>query len=170
MTDQNLDNGAQLNQSSQSEQGQDKQTPPPIPQQAPVYQQTANRENAGYNAPRQEPQYRATYGYSTYNASNVENRPDNYLVMNIVATIVGLVCTMSCCVSGLIGVVGLVFSTQVNSRYEQGDINSARNNANIAKILAIVSLVMSGLIIIGWILYIVFVISLAGLGEALSNY
>lgn len=167
MTDQNLDSGTQPNQNPQSEQ--DRQTPPPIPQ-APVYQQTANRESAEYNAPKQEPQYRATYGYSNYNASNMGNRPDNYLVMNIVATIIGFICTLSCCVSGFIGVVGLVFSTQVNSRYEQGDINSANNNANIAKILAIVSLVMSGIIIIGWILYVVFVISLAGLGEALNKY
>ncbi|HZH43772.1 MAG TPA: CD225/dispanin family protein [Lysobacter sp.] len=65
------------------------------------------------------------------------NTPDsaqsipNHLVWAIVSTILA---TCFCCPVGLIGIVAIVFATQVNSKLAQGDIEGARRASENAKI------------------------------------
>lgn len=74
-------------------------------------------------------------------------KPNNNLVLAIVGTVIGL-CS-PCCFPGLIlGIVAIVMSTQVDSKYNAGDYPGAEKAAKNAKILAFVAL---GLGIIGLI-------------------
>ena len=91
------------------------------------------------------------------------------MVMNIIATVVGFLCG-GCCIQGIVGIVGIVFSSQVDSKYNQGDLNGAMSSAQTAKIIGIVSLVLSGLAIIGMIIYIIFIVAAAGTGSFLESY
>ncbi len=98
---------------------------PPTPQpqyQRPPYQQP-------YQQPQyQQPQYQPPYG---------EQRPDNYLVWSILSLVL-------CCWP--FGIVAVVFSSQVNSKWERGDYEGARQAANKAKTWTIVSAI-SGLVV-----------------------
>ena len=74
----------------------------------------------------------------------------NYLAWAIVSTVLA---TCLCCPIGLIGIVAIVFSSQVNTKLGQGDIEGARRASNNAKIwcwvataLAIVGLIINILI------------------------
>lgn len=64
----------------------------------------------------------------------------NHLVWNIVATVLA---TCFCCPIGLIGIVGIVYASQVNSKLAAGDIEGARQASNSAKTWAIVSSVLA---------------------------
>mgnify|MGYP002784612190 FL=1 len=71
-------------------------------------------------------------------------KPKNYLIENIVASVVGIAC---CCGVNLIpGIIGIVFSTQVDSKYNVGDYTGAASAANTAKILFYVT---AGLVVLG---------------------
>lgn len=78
--------------------------------------------------------------------------PKNYLWMNILG-IFG--CT-------IIGIIGLIFSLQVNSKWSMGDYAGAESSANTAKILGIISLIGFVLTVISVILYIIFAVALVG--------
>ncbi|MBC7893056.1 MAG: CD225/dispanin family protein [Sphingobacteriaceae bacterium] len=78
-------------------------------------------------------------------------KPKNYLVETIVASVVGLLC---CCGFNLIpGVIGIVFSTQVDSKYNAGDYAGAASSANTAKILFYVTAGMALLGLISNVIY-----------------
>lgn len=71
----------------------------------------------------------------------------NYLAWSIISTILA---TCLCCPLGLVGIVAIVFSSQVNSKLNQGDIEGARRSSANAKIwcwvataLAIVGLLIN---------------------------
>lgn len=77
-------------------------------------------------------------------------KPKNWLTENIVATVVGLFC---CCgVNAITGVIGIVFSTQVDTKYNAGDYAGAESSANTAKIMFYVT---AGLVALGVILNII---------------
>lgn len=84
--------------------------------------------------------------------------PSDYLVGNIILTVLGL-CT---CIGLVLGIVGIVFSSQVKSKYALGDYAGAQNASNTAKVLFIVNLVLTILAVLGWVVYFVFVVSLVG--------
>lgn len=67
----------------------------------------------------------------------------NYLVLNIIATVFGVLCCDI--LGGIPGIVGIVFATQVNKLAAAGDIAGAQSKANTAKILAIVSIALGAL-------------------------
>ncbi|WP_232843344.1 CD225/dispanin family protein [Corynebacterium hindlerae] len=67
----------------------------------------------------------------------MDERPQNYLVWAILATVL-------CCVPT--GIASIVFATQVNSKWDMGDREGARNSANKAKLWAIIS-VVAGIIV-----------------------
>lgn len=67
----------------------------------------------------------------------------NYLVLNIIATVVGVFCCDL--IGGIPAIIGIVMATQVTKLAEAGDIAGAQSKANTAKILAIVSLALGGL-------------------------
>ena len=73
-------------------------------------------------------------------------RPNNHLAMTIVATVLSLV---SCTLLGIIpGIIGIVFSSQVNSKYDAQDFEGAERAASNAKIFWIVSIVLTVVIFI----------------------
>ncbi|WAC62060.1 CD225/dispanin family protein [Pseudoxanthomonas sp. SL93] len=55
----------------------------------------------------------------------------NYLAWSIISTVLA---TCLCCPLGLIGIVAIVFSAQVNSKLNQGDVEGARRASANAKI------------------------------------
>lgn len=78
-------------------------------------------------------------------------KPKNYLVENIVAAVVGLLC---CCgISTIPGVVGIVFATQVDSKFNQGDYTGAASAANTAKTMFYVT---AGLVVLGFVINIIY--------------
>ena len=64
----------------------------------------------------------------------------NHLVWNIIATIIG---TFTCCPLGLIGIVGIVFSSKVNGLVAQGDLAGAARASSNARTWAIVATVLA---------------------------
>ncbi|NKY98616.1 CD225/dispanin family protein [Nocardiopsis alborubida] len=70
-------------------------------------------------------------GYGYY-APPPGGPPRNYLVFNILGIV-------SCI--PLIGVIGLVFALQVNSKWETGDYMGAQSASDTAKVLGIIGLV-----------------------------
>ncbi|MBO4371888.1 MAG: CD225/dispanin family protein [Bacteroidales bacterium] len=83
-------------------------------------------------------------------------KPNNYLVLSIISILV------SC----IIGIVALVFSILSDSDYKKGDYKGAEEKAKIAKIVAIVGLVLGGLY---WICNILYVLLVVGAG-VLQSY
>jgi heme/copper-type cytochrome/quinol oxidase subunit 2 len=82
--------------------------------------------------------------------------PKNYLVHNILG-IFG--CTV-------IGIIGLVFALQVNSKWEMGDYAGAESAAGTAKILGIISLIGFILTIVVAVVYVVFFVVILGLAAS----
>ncbi|MXV38271.1 CD225/dispanin family protein [Flavobacteriaceae bacterium Ap0902] len=72
--------------------------------------------------------------------SNYEVPPQNFMTLSIIATILGC-CTCSLYgISFILGIVGIYFASQVNTRFYSGDIDGAEKNANYAKIFSLVSI------------------------------
>ncbi|MGI9526956.1 MAG: CD225/dispanin family protein [Weeksellaceae bacterium] len=66
--------------------------------------------------------------------------PQNFMTLSIIASILGC-CTCSFYgLSFLLGLVGIYFASQVNTRFYSGDIYGAEKNANYAKILSLVAI------------------------------
>ena len=74
----------------------------------------------------------------------VPKRPDNYLALAIISTIL-------CCLPA--GIVSIVYSTKVNSLYDDAKYEEAERASNNAKIWGIVSVAIA---LVGWIIYILF--------------
>lgn len=135
-------------------------------------QNPENEGVQGQNPQSDQSQYQGQPNYgqqANYGGLPPQDKPNNYMVMNIIATVVGFLCG-GCCIQGIVGIVGIVFSSQVDSKYNQGDLNGAMSSAQTAKIIGIVSLVLSGLAIIGMIIYIIFIVAAAGTGSFLESY
>ena len=78
------------------------------------------------------------------NQENKPPRPPNYLALAIVSTIL-------CCLPA--GVVSIVYSTKVNSEYDNGNYAGAESASKNAKTWGFVAV---GVALIGWIIYIAF--------------
>lgn len=88
-------------------------------------------------------------GTSSWDTPNRPARPNNYLVIAIVGTVLGL-CS---CLGFIVGIIAIVFAVQVNSKYDVGDYSGAESSANTAKILSFTSLGLAILGLIGNIIY-----------------
>lgn len=99
-----------------------------------------------------------SYQSSPYQANNLDDfakpvKPDNNLVLSIVGTVLGL-CS-PCCIGLILGVIAIVFSTQVDSKYNAGEYETAQGNAQKAKIFALIAIGLFALnLIYGIILFI----------------
>lgn len=72
-------------------------------------------------------------------------KPNNHMVMAIVSSVLSLI---SCTFFGILpGIVSIVFASQVNSKYNNGDYDGAEKSANYAKIAWIISITITILII-----------------------
>lgn len=65
-------------------------------------------------------------------------KPSNNLPLAIVATIVGI-CS-PCCIGLILGIIAIVFSTQVDTKYGYGDYLGAESSAKTTKILSFISI------------------------------
>lgn len=86
------------------------------------------------------------YGQSVVNKPA---KPDNYLLLSIIATVLGF-CS---CLPLILGIVAIVFATQVDSKYNIGDYIGAENASKTAHILSIVSLILAILGLVGSLIY-----------------
>ena len=94
-----------------------------------------------------QPQYgQPQYGQPQYPQGGMPPRPDSYLVWSILVTVL-------CCLP--LGIVAIVKSSQVDSRYNSGDYQGSLKASDEAKKLCIISAVSAAVISI-----IYFVISL----------
>ncbi len=74
----------------------------------------------------------------------------NHLAWSIISTVLA---TCLCCPLGLVGIVAIVFSSQVNSKLNQGDLEGARRASDNARIWCWVA---TALAIIGLLINIYF--------------
>jgi len=74
---------------------------------------------------------------------NVDNReiPKNNIALSIVGTILGM-CSPFCCPGFILGIVAIIFSTQVKKKFESGDFEGAEKSAKNAKMLALIAIVL----------------------------
>ena len=117
------------------------------PRQEPV-NQYSNAENNAYQG-YQQPQY-AQPEQPVYNSEPVYNAQPIQpgIVLNILMIVLGCCCS----ISGILGIIGLVFAIQSNNAVKAGDAVTAENKAKTAKILFFVSL---GLFVLQTVLGIV---------------
>jgi len=70
------------------------------------------------------------------------DKPNNHMVMTIVSTALSVItCTFTYIIPIVGGIVGIVFASQVNSKYNAGDFEGAEKASKYAKIAWIVSIV-----------------------------
>lgn len=91
-------------------------------------------------------------------------KPDNNLVLSIVGTVLGL-CS-PCCIGLILGIVAIVFSSQVDTKYNQGDYNAAIDSAKKAKTFAFIAI---GLFVVGIIINIIMLL-LGGMDSYMDWY
>ena len=72
------------------------------------------------------------------------------MVFNIIGI---LTCTV-------VGIIGLIFALQVNSKWEMGDYAGADSSAKVAKIMGIIGMVA----LVLWVLYFLFIILMVVIG------
>jgi hypothetical protein len=89
--------------------------------------------------------------------ANVEYIP-NHLVWSILAT-------LFCCLP--LGIVSIVYASQVDGRRLAGDIAGARELSHKAKMWAIYAAIAMPVLVLGWI---VFFGGLSAMGALLGNY
>lgn len=83
-------------------------------------------------------------------------RPNSYLALAIISTIL-------CCLPT--GIVSIIYATQVNSAYEDGNYAKAMSASKNAKTWGIVSIVVAAL---GWLVYVL-IFGLAFIGAAANG-
>jgi len=82
---------------------------------------------------------------------NKPTRPNNYLALAIISTII-------CCLPA--GVVSIIYSTKVNGLYEDGQYEEAKKASKNAKTWGMISV---GVALLGWIIYfLIFGIAILG--------
>lgn len=113
------------------------QTPPPVPGHQPTVPPMPDRpdfsRNPQYSQPiggGSQPNHGECYGYRPVNS---EPMPPTYLVWSVIMTVL-------CCL--IPGVVAIIFSSQVSTKYFSGDIEGAKRASRNAEIWIIVSFVL----------------------------
>lgn len=77
-------------------------------------------------------------------------KPDNYLVWAILSTVL-------CCLPA--GIVSIVYASQVDGKWHSGDFAGAQQSAKNARTWAIVSVCVSLVLIVAYIIFFVAVIA-----------
>ena len=122
--------------------------------------QTPGPEMAQPTVPPQAPAYNAapSYGNPQPQTPNGQVMPPNYLVWSILVTLL-------CCLPG--GIVAIVYSTQVSSRFLQGDYEGANASSPNARKWAIISAVAGAVI---GIIYAIIIAVTGASAFALNQY
>jgi len=119
------------------------QTPEaPTPDRPPLHQSTpppANT-NTGYQNPRNQAQNQG--GYQQRHNQPSGHKPKTWLVESILAT-------LFCCLIG--GIVGIVYASQVDSKWAQGDSIGAQKSSDNAKLWVMISFGIGLLIMVFYV-------------------
>jgi|GEM_PF-1323283 len=119
------------------------------PPQGQPYQQPPV-QNAPYGQPQGQP--------FVANAQPGGTPPPNFLVGNIIVTVLS---SCSSCLGLILGIIGIVFSSKVKKTFEAGDIEGSLKASKTAKMMFIIGLI---LLILGAIITIIVFASLAAAG------
>lgn len=111
-------------------------TPPPVPEEKmPEKEQGENSSSEYY------PRGNGNIGKPSAETVNRENRdepmPPTYLIWSVL-------CTVFCCF--IPGIIAIIFSSQVSSRYYGGDLEGAKKASRLAEIWIIVSVVIGAVV------------------------
>lgn len=115
------------------------------------YEPQAQPETQYAQPSYQQPQPSTNAGINNATNGTQQPKPNTYLVLSIVSVV------LSC----LIGIVALVFSILADSDYKKGAYQDAVSKAKVAKIVAIVGIVLGGLYWLFTILYFIFFAAVA---------
>lgn len=91
--------------------------------------------------------------------------PNNYMVLAVISIVLGL-CQFPCCISFILGVIAIIYSNQVSSKYNYGDYLGAEQSSKNAKMLSIISLVLAAI----GLIYFIIVIMSAGYTGMIESY
>ncbi|MDR2955257.1 MAG: CD225/dispanin family protein [Prevotella sp.] len=96
-------------------------------------------------------------------------KPDNYLALSIIATVVSLItcCGWVSCIGVILGIIAIVFSTQVDSKYFAGDFVGAESASKNAKLLSMIAI---GTIILSIVWIIVSIVLAGGFTAIMEQY
>ena len=83
------------------------------------------------------------FGFDNPEGQNLPPKPNNYLPLAIIGTVVGL-CS-PCCIGLILGIIAIVFSTQVDSKYGYKDYFGAEQSSRNTKILSLIAIVLGAL-------------------------
>lgn len=151
-------------------------TPPPVVEQpvAPTPQPEQT-----YQAPQQpqaQPQqtYQPQGGGSKFGAFGGQGigelgpKPENNLTLAIGATVASLLtcCGYVSCLGLILGIVAIVFATQVDSKYKQGDLAGAESAAKTSKLLALIAL---GTVVVS-IIVVIAMIAINGTDQFIESF
>ena len=114
---------------------------PPPPPSSGGYQPPPPQSSGGYQAP--PPQQPAYGGQQPGYPGPVAQTIPNYLVFSILATLL-------CCLPT--GIVGIIYSSQVNTKLSQGDVAGAKKASDNARLWSIISV---GAGVLAWIFIVI---------------
>lgn len=119
--------------------------------------------NQGFQEPVQE-----TNNWNNPNPMQ-PTKPDNNLALSIIATVVSLItcCGWVSCIGVILGIIAIVFSTQVDSKYTAGDYIGSENASKNAKILSYIAI---GTIVLSIIMIIVSIVIQGGVSGFMERY
>ncbi len=111
--------------SEQKEQQQQNIIPPP-----PIGKKKEEKEQEVINS--QDNQHKQLKTYNVSSSTTTAPMPNTYLALSIITT-------LFCCL--ILGIISIVFSSQVKKKYEEGDYEGALSASKTALILNIVSII-----------------------------
>lgn len=104
------------------------------------------------------------FGFNNGNNGERPPMPNKNLPLAIVGTVLGL-CS-PCCIGLILGIISIVFATQVETKYNASDFYGAENAAKTSKILAFIAI---GLGAIG-LIYSIVMLCLVGMDAYIQQY
>ncbi|MDH6354463.1 hypothetical protein M2132_000791 [Dysgonomonas sp. PH5-45] len=110
-----------------------------------------------------------TYQQNSYQQDPYNNvpvtPPNNNMPLAIVSLILG--CCSPWCTGLILGIIAVIFASQVKTKFNAGDPIGAEKSAKTAKILSFIAL---GLFVVGIIMSIVTIVSMGGIDGVKEYY
>lgn len=131
----------QPNYTVQAQSYQQSAPQPQYKQPQPQYQQSQYAKPQYQQPAYQQPQYGQPQYQQPQSYNNSIITQPNYLGWNIAITVLSL---LICCnlFSLIFGIIGIIYSSGVNSAVNSGDINTAQNKSKTARIMAIIGTII----------------------------
>lgn len=106
---------------------------------------------------------------NTWETEIKPEKPNNNLALAIIATIVSLItcCGWVSCVGVILGIIAIVFSTQVDSKYYAGDYAGSESAAKNSKLLSLIAI---GTVVLSIVWIIVSIIMAGGISAIMEQY